>query len=94
MNLPWKKRFSTAWSCAHADGNAKPIWTLGMILISACCSRDMRPPYITGKNELERLMADRAMQLGDTFNLQEFYGQLFCLRDDPHLSYPMGNDRT
>ena len=28
--------------------------------------------YINGKNELERLMADRAMQLGDAFNLREF----------------------
>ncbi len=34
--------------------------------------------YITGKNELERLMADRAMQLGDTFNLQEFMDSFFA----------------
>ena len=28
--------------------------------------------YINGKNEIERLMADRAMQLGPAFNLREF----------------------
>ena len=28
--------------------------------------------YINGKNEIERLMADRAMQLGAAFNLREF----------------------
>jgi len=34
--------------------------------------------YITGKNELERLMADRAMQLGDAFNLRQFMDTLFA----------------
>ncbi len=33
--------------------------------------------YINGKNELERLMADRAMQLGDEFNLRQFMDNLF-----------------
>jgi hypothetical protein len=28
--------------------------------------------HINGKNEIERLMADRAMQLGDSFNMREF----------------------
>ncbi len=34
--------------------------------------------YITGKNELERLMADRAMQLGNAFNLKEFMNSFFA----------------
>jgi len=34
--------------------------------------------YITGKNELERLMAERAMQLGDAFNLRQFMDTLFA----------------
>jgi len=34
--------------------------------------------YITGKNQLERLMADRALQLGDAFNLQEFMDSFFA----------------
>jgi len=35
--------------------------------------------YITGKNELERLLADRAMQLGEGFNLQQFVDNFFAL---------------
>jgi hypothetical protein len=35
--------------------------------------------YITGKNEFERLLADRAMQLGDAFNLQQFMDGFFTL---------------
>jgi hypothetical protein len=35
--------------------------------------------YITGKNELERFMTDRAMQLGDAFNLQQFMDGFFAL---------------
>ena len=34
--------------------------------------------YITGKNELERLMTDRAMQLGDNFNLRQFMDEFFA----------------
>ena len=49
--------------------------------------------YITGKNELERVMADRAMQLGDDFNLRQFMDE-FCLRYDPHIFDPVEDDRT
>jgi len=35
--------------------------------------------YITGKNEFERLLADRAMQLGDGFVLQQFMDNFFAL---------------
>jgi uncharacterized protein (DUF885 family) len=35
--------------------------------------------YITGKNEFERLMASRAMQLGNNFNLQRFMDNFFAL---------------
>ena len=34
--------------------------------------------YITGKNEFERLLADRAMQLGNTFSLQRFMDNFFA----------------
>ncbi|MEE8604699.1 MAG: DUF885 family protein [Candidatus Aminicenantaceae bacterium] len=34
--------------------------------------------YITGKNEFERLLADRAMQLGNSFNLQRFMDDFFA----------------
>jgi uncharacterized protein (DUF885 family) len=34
--------------------------------------------YITGKNEFERLLADRAMQLGGAFNLQRFMDNFFA----------------
>ncbi len=34
--------------------------------------------YITGKNEFERLLTDRAIQLGDAFNLQQFMDGFFA----------------
>ena len=34
--------------------------------------------YINGKNQLERLIADRAMQLGDTFNLRQVMDSFFA----------------
>jgi len=34
--------------------------------------------YITGKNEFERLLTDRAMQLGEGFNLQQFMDNFFA----------------
>jgi hypothetical protein len=34
--------------------------------------------YITGKNELEKLLADRAMQLGDKFNLRQFMDEFLA----------------
>jgi hypothetical protein len=34
--------------------------------------------YITGKNELEKLLADRAMQLGEKFELQQFMDEFLA----------------
>jgi hypothetical protein len=34
--------------------------------------------YITGKNELEKLLTDRAMQLGDKFNLRQFMDEFLA----------------
>ncbi len=34
--------------------------------------------YINGKNEIERLMADRAMQQGNAFNMKDFFDSFFA----------------
>jgi uncharacterized protein (DUF885 family) len=34
--------------------------------------------YIMGKNELEKVLADRAMQLGDKFNLPQFMDEFLA----------------
>ena len=48
---------------------------------------------VVGTAQFIKLFRERAMQMGDDFSIRGFMDGIFRIRNDPHVSYEVGDDR-